>query len=71
MLTCVVFRTKQVINQSIEMSSRVVSAATYPFNIDLEFMNKESDGSDKSFGCLKFETLGFPEGYKQKGKYIN
>lgn len=69
MLTCVVFRTKQVINQSIEMSSRVVAAATYPFNIDLEFMNKETDGSDKSFGCLKFETLGFPEGYKQKGKY--
>ncbi len=69
MLTCVVFRTKQVINQSIEMSSRVVAAATYPFNIGLEFMNKETDGSDKSFGCLKFETLGFPEGYKQKGKY--
>jgi hypothetical protein len=32
-------------------------------------MNKETDGSNKSFGCLKFETLGFPEGYKQKGKY--
>ena len=67
MLTRVVFRTKQSI-QSIEiMSSRVV--ATYPFNIGLEFMNKETDGSNKSFGCLKFETLGFPEGYKQKGKY--
>ena len=57
-------------NQSIEMSSRAAAAAaTYPFNIGLEFMNKESDGSDKSFGCLKFETFGFPEGYKQKGKY--
>ena len=50
------------------MSSRAVEV-TYPFNIGIEFMNKETDGSDKSFGCLKFETLGFPEGYKQKGKY--
>ena len=51
------------------MSSRVSAAAMYPFYIGLEFMNKETDGSNKSFGCLKFETLGFPEGYKQKGKY--
>lgn len=69
MLTRVVFRKKQVINRSIEMSSGARAAATYPFNIGLEFMNKENDGSDKSFGCLKFETLGFPKGYKQKGKY--
>lgn len=45
------------------------AAATYPFTIGLEFMNKETDGSGQSFGCLKFATNAFPEGYKQKGKY--
>jgi uncharacterized protein YegL len=49
------------------MSSQ--AAALYPFNIGLEFMNKETDGSGKHFGCLKFTTAAFPEGYKQKGKY--
>lgn len=66
-MTHVVFRTKQSINRSIEMSSQ--AAITYPFNIGLEFMNKETDGSGKHFGCLKFTTAAFPEGYKQKGKY--
>ena len=49
------------------MSSK--AAATYPFTIGLEFMNKETDGSGQQFGCLKFATTAFPEGYKQKGKY--
>lgn len=40
-----------------------------PFTIGLEFMNKETDGSGQHFGCLKFATTAFPEGYKQKGKY--
>ena len=50
------------------MSSKA-AAATYPFTIGLEFMNKETDGSGQQFGCLKFATTAFPEGYKQKGKY--
>lgn len=45
------------------------AAAAAPFNIDLEFMNKETDGSGQQFGCLKFATTAFPEGYKQNGKY--
>ena len=45
------------------------AAAMHPFTIGLEFMNKETDGSGKHFGCLKFATAAFPEGYKQKGKY--
>ena len=45
------------------------AGATYPFTIGLEFMNKETDGSGQYFGCLKFATTVFPEGYKQKGKY--
>lgn len=46
-----------------------MSAAAIPFTIGLEFMNKETDGSGQYFGCLKFATNAFPEGYKQKGKY--
>lgn len=46
-----------------------MSSSVTPFNIGLEFMNKETDGSGKHFGCLKFTTAAFPEGYKQKGKY--
>ena len=45
------------------------AAATYPFTIGLELMNKETGGSGQQFGCLKFATTAFPEGYKQKGKY--
>jgi uncharacterized protein YegL len=46
-----------------------MSAAAVPFTIGLELMNKETDGSGQNFGCLKFATTAFPEGYKQKGKY--
>jgi uncharacterized protein YegL len=45
------------------------AAALYPFTVGLEFMNKETDGSGQHFGCLKFATAAFPEGYKPKGKY--
>ncbi len=46
------------------------AASTTPFTIGLEFMNKETaDGSGQQFGCLKFATIAFPEGYKQIGKY--
>ncbi len=45
------------------------ASAAIPFTIGLEFMNKETDGSGQYFGCLKFATTAFPEGYKQKGKY--
>ena len=40
-----------------------------PFTLGLEFMKKETDGSGQYFGCLKFATTAFPEGYKQKGKF--
>jgi uncharacterized protein YegL len=50
-------------------SAAAAAAAAYPFTIGLEFMNKETDGSGQYFGCLKFATTAFPEGYKQKGKY--
>ena len=46
-----------------------MSAAAIPFTIGLELMNKETGGSGQQFGCLKFATTAFPEGYKQKGKY--
>ena len=45
------------------------AASMNPFTLGLEFMNKETDGSGQYFGCLKFATTAFPEGYKQKGKF--
>lgn len=39
------------------------------FTTDLEFMNKETDGSGKHFGCLKFSTNPFADGYKKEGKF--
>ena len=45
------------------------ASAAIPFIIGLEFMNKETDGSGQYFGCLKFATTAFPEGYNQKGKF--
>ena len=39
------------------------------FTTGLEFMNKETDGSGKHFGCLKFSTSPSVDGYKKEGKY--
>ena len=39
------------------------------FTTGLEFMNKETDGSGKHFGCLKFSTSPFVDGYKKEGKF--
>lgn len=39
------------------------------FTTGLEFMNKETDGSGKHFGCLKFSTSPSLDGYKKEGKY--
>ena len=58
------------LKQSIEMSTRGAIGAINPyFTTDLEFMNKETDGSGKHFGCLKFSTSPFADGYKKEGKF--
>jgi uncharacterized protein YegL len=52
------------------MSTFGAIGATNPyFTTGLEFMNKEKDGSGKHFGCLKFSTSPFVDGYKETGKY--
>jgi uncharacterized protein YegL len=51
------------------MSAAAAAASMTPFTIGLELMNKETDGSGKHFGCLKFTTSPFVDGYKEKGKY--
>lgn len=53
------------------MSTRgAIGAINNPyFSTGLEFMNKETDGSGKHFGCLKFSTSPFVDGYKKEGKF--
>lgn len=42
---------------------------TTPFDVKIELMNKESDGSARHFGFLKLTTSPFPEGHEKKGNY--
>lgn len=52
------------------MSTRGAIGAINPyFTTGLELMNKETDGSGKHFGCLKFSTNPFADGYKKEGKF--
>jgi hypothetical protein len=42
---------------------------TTPFEVKIELMNKETDGSGRHFGFLKLTTSAFPEGHKKKGNF--
>ena len=42
---------------------------TTPFEVKIELMNKETDGSGRHFGFLKLTTSPFPEGHKKIGNY--
>ena len=42
---------------------------TTPFDVKIELMNKETDGSARHFGFLKLTTSAFPEGHKKRGNY--
>jgi hypothetical protein len=42
---------------------------TTPFEVKIELMNKETDGSGRHFGFLKLTTSPFPEGHKKEGNY--
>lgn len=45
---------------------------TTPFDVKIELMNKETDGTDGSarhFGFFKLTTSAFPEGHKKRGDY--
>jgi hypothetical protein len=42
---------------------------TTPFEVKIELMNKETDGSARHFGFLKLTTSPFPEGHEKKGNY--
>lgn len=42
---------------------------TTPFDVKIELMNKETDGSERHFGFLKLTTSPFPEGHEKKGNY--
>ena len=42
---------------------------TTPFEVKIELMNRETDGSGRHFGFLKLTTSAFPEGHEKKGNY--
>ena len=42
---------------------------TTPFDVKIELMNKETDGSARHFGFFKLTTSAFPEGHKKRGNY--
>jgi len=42
---------------------------TTPFEVKIELMNKETDGSGRHFGFFKLTTSPFPEGHEKKGNY--
>jgi hypothetical protein len=42
---------------------------TTPFEVKIELMNRETDGSGRHFGFLKLITSPFPEGHKKRGNY--
>lgn len=42
---------------------------TTPFDMKIELLNKETDGSGRHFGYLKIITSPFPEGHKKKGNF--
>lgn len=42
---------------------------TTPFEVKIELMNKETDGSGRHFGFFKLTTSPFPEGHKKSGNY--
>ena len=42
---------------------------TTPFEVKIELMNRETDGSGRHFGFFKLITSPFPEGHKKRGNY--
>ena len=42
---------------------------TTPFEVKIELMNRETDGSGRHFGFFKLTTIPFPEGHKKSGNY--
>jgi hypothetical protein len=42
---------------------------TTPFEVIIELLNRETDGSGRHFGFFKLTTIPFPEGHKKSGNY--
>jgi hypothetical protein len=57
------------------MSAAPANTASYnptqttPFDVKIELMNRETDGSGRHFGFLKLTTSPFPEEYKKRGNF--
>lgn len=50
-------------------SNKYNPTQTTPFEVKIELMNKETDGSGRHFGFFKLTTIPFPEGHEKKGNY--
>ena len=50
-------------------NSKYNPTQTTPFEVKIELMNRETDGSGRHFGFLKLTTSAFPEGHEKKGNY--
>lgn len=54
---------------AVPASNKYNPTQTTPFEVKIELMNKETDGSGRHFGFFKLTTIPFPEGHKKRGDY--
>ena len=69
---CSVPTKKQVtrtMSAAVPASNYYNPTQTTPFDVKIELMNKETDGSARHFGFFKLTTSAFPEGHKKRGDY--
>ena len=66
---CSVPTKKQVtrtMSAAVPASNYYNPTQTTPFDVKIELMNKETDGSARHFGFFKLTTSAFPEGHKKE-----
>ncbi len=59
----------RTMSAAVPASNKYNPTQTTPFEVKIELMNKETDGSGRHFGFFKLTTIPFPEGHKKRGDY--
>ena len=59
----------RTMSAAVPASNKYNHTQTTPFEVKIELMNKETDGSGRHFGFFKLTTIPFPEGHKKRGDY--